>query len=101
MQENANDSPAPPSERIPSLDTSDNPDEQHMFRLCCGEPGCATAVWLRPDQLGLEAVNLQTVDLQAVNLQSVDLQQVSAGAMILCSCVQADSPRLQLEYLTE
>jgi len=91
MQENANDSPAPPSERIPSLDTSDNPDEQHMCRLCCGEPGCATAVWLRPDQLGLEAVNLQ----------SVDLQQVSAGAMILCSCVQADSPRLQLENFTE
>lgn len=40
---------------------------QHMFRLTCGEPGCRTAVWLRPKQLGLEPVDLRSVDLQNVS----------------------------------
>ena len=43
------------------------PDGQPMLRLCCGEPGCSTTVWLRPDQLGLEPVDLRSVNLQHVS----------------------------------
>ena len=37
-----------------------------MFQLTCGEPGCCISLRLRPEQLGLEPVTLESVNMHEV-----------------------------------
>ena len=71
MQEEGDRSPPPPTSS--ALDVGEGPDGQPMFRLMCGEPGCSTAIWLRPDQLGLEPVNMEAMHLHQVGTRSAVL----------------------------
>ena len=37
-----------------------------VFQLTCGEPGCCISLRLRPEQLGLEPVTLESVNMHEV-----------------------------------
>ena len=65
MQEEGEKSPPPPSTSS-APNVSEGPDGQPMLQLMCGEPGCSTAIWLRPDQLGLEPVKMEAMHLHQV-----------------------------------
>lgn len=49
------------------LPQEQDPNSVPTFRLLCGEPGCCTSILLRPDQIGLERVDLETLDLHRVS----------------------------------
>ena len=37
-----------------------------VFKLTCGEPGCCVSLRMRPEQLGLEPVTLESVSMHEV-----------------------------------
>ena len=80
MQEEGERAPPPPISS--ALNPSEGPDGQPMFRLMCGEPGCTTAIWLRPDQLGLEPVNMEAMDLHQVGTASAFLLSPSMNSLV-------------------
>ena len=45
---------------------SEDMDGVPVFQLMCGEPGCCISLRLRPEQLGLEPVTLESVNMHEV-----------------------------------
>ena len=45
---------------------SEDMDGVPVFQLTCGEPGCCISLRLRPEQLGLEPVTLESVNMHEV-----------------------------------